>query len=116
MWFVHRLTRNKVATVALLIGLGTAMIFTQVGMEPWQLPVLILQTALAVGVLVKYGILAWAWANLVWSVLQMPITTDTDAFYFDQGLVAVGCVLAAATYGAYTSIRRDRTAVKMLSV
>jgi serine/threonine-protein kinase len=116
MWLFHRLTRNKVATFTLIIGLGTAMIFTQVGMEPWQLPILLLEMALVVGLLVKYGILAWAWANLVWSVLQMPITTETEAFYFDQGLVAVGCVLAAATYGAYTSIRRDRTAVKMLSV
>ncbi len=63
-----------------------------------------LNVTMLVWLLVRFGLLAAVSANVVIRLLQLPITTDTSAFYFGNGLFAVGLVLAIAMYGFYTSL------------
>jgi hypothetical protein len=63
-----------------------------------------LSIALGAWVLVRLGLLSAVVGFVVLSLLTLPITTDSSAFYFNNGLLVMGLVLAIALYGAFTSL------------
>ena len=63
-----------------------------------------LAVMLNVWVLVRLGVLAAAIELFVVIILFLPITADPAAYYFGDGLLVMGLVLAIAGYGALTSL------------
>ena len=63
-----------------------------------------LALALCAWVLVRFGLLANVTATVVFTVLYLPVTTDSFAFYFGNGLLVMGLVLVLALYGSFTSL------------
>jgi hypothetical protein len=63
-----------------------------------------LAVALCVWIMVRLGLLATVVGLVVHGVLTLPITTDSSAFHFGNGLLVMGLVLAIALYGAFTSL------------
>jgi serine/threonine-protein kinase len=63
-----------------------------------------LAVMLNVWVLVRLGVLAAAVGLFVLIILFLPITADPAAYYFGDGLLVMGLVLAIAGYGALTSL------------
>ncbi len=61
-------------------------------------------SALCAWILVRLGLLATVVAYTVVAFLALPITTDSSAFHFDNGLLAMGLVFAVALYGAFASL------------
>ncbi len=60
---------------------------------------------LAQGVfLARFGFLAWLISGCMLGLLNGPITTDTQAFYYTTGLVTLLTVLAVAVWGSYVSV------------
>ena len=53
---------------------------------------------------VRFGLLSNVTATVVLTFLYLPVTTDSSAFYFGNGLVVMGLVLALALYGSFTSL------------
>jgi hypothetical protein len=54
--------------------------------------------------LTRFGLFAVVTTFVTNSLLNFPITTDSSAFYFGNGLFAIVLVLALAVYGLYTSL------------
>jgi hypothetical protein len=54
--------------------------------------------------LTRFGLFAVVTTFVTNSLLNFPITTDSSAFYFGNGLLAIVLVLALAVYGLYTSL------------
>jgi serine/threonine-protein kinase len=64
-----------------------------------------LAVALFTWILVRFGLLASVTGLTVLNLLTaLPITTDTSAFYFGNGLLVMGLVFAVALYGSFTSL------------
>jgi hypothetical protein len=55
-------------------------------------------------ILVRFGLLAIVVGFFVYGLLTLPITTDSSAFHFGNGLLVMGLVLALAIYGSFTSL------------
>ena len=54
--------------------------------------------------LTRFGLFAVITTFVTAGLLKFPITTDSNAFYFGNGLFAISLVLALAAYGLYTSV------------
>jgi serine/threonine-protein kinase len=54
--------------------------------------------------LTRFGLFAVVTTFVTTDLLKFPITTDSSAFYFGNGLFAIVLVLALAAYGVYTSV------------
>ncbi len=54
--------------------------------------------------LTRFGLFAVVTTFVAVELLKFPITTNSSAFYFDNGLFAIGVVLALAVYGLYRSL------------
>ena len=54
--------------------------------------------------LTRFGLFAVVTTFVTKDLLNFPITTDSSAFYFENGLFAIVLVLALAVYGLYTSL------------
>ena len=54
--------------------------------------------------LTRFGLFAVVTTFVTTDLLNFPITTDSSAFYFGNGLFAIVLVLAFAVYGLYTSL------------
>jgi hypothetical protein len=54
--------------------------------------------------LTRFGLFAVVTTFVTTDLLKFPITTDSSAFYFGNGLFAIVLVLALAVYGLYTSL------------
>ncbi len=64
-----------------------------------------LAVALFTWILVRFGLLATVTGLAVLNLLTaLPITTDSSAFYFGNGLLVMGLVFAVALYGSFTSL------------
>jgi serine/threonine-protein kinase len=63
-----------------------------------------LAVALWVWIMVRLGLLATVVGLAVQAMLTLPITTDSSAFHFSNGLLGMGLVLALALYGAFASL------------
>ena len=63
-----------------------------------------LAVTLCAWILVRFGLLATVVAYAVVAFLTLPITTDSSAFYFGNGLLVMGLVFALALYGFFTSL------------
>jgi hypothetical protein len=64
-----------------------------------------LAVALFAWILVRFGLLATVTGLTVLNLLTaLPITTDSSAFYFGNGLLVMGLVFAVALYGSFTSL------------
>jgi serine/threonine-protein kinase len=62
-----------------------------------------LAVALAAWVQVRLGLLSGVVGYCVLMLLQLPMTTDSTAFHFGNGLLVMALVLAIALYGFFTS-------------
>jgi serine/threonine-protein kinase len=66
-----------------------------------------LAAVLIVWLLIRYGLLAAVVQHAVGELLiNAPITTNTSAFYFGNGLFVLGVVVAIGLFGFYTSLGR----------
>jgi hypothetical protein len=54
--------------------------------------------------LTRFGLFAVVTTFVTTMLLNFPITTDSSAFYFGNGLFAIVLVLVLAVYGLYTSL------------
>lgn len=54
--------------------------------------------------LTRFGLFAVITTFVTAGLLKFPITTDSNAFYFGNGLFAISLVLALAAYGLYASV------------
>ena len=54
--------------------------------------------------LTRFGLFAVVTTFVTADLLKFPITTDSNAFYFGNGLFAIVLVLALAAYGLYMSL------------
>ena len=54
--------------------------------------------------LTRFGLFAVVTTFVTADLLKFPITTDSSAFYFGNGLFAIVLVLALAAYGLYMSL------------
>jgi hypothetical protein len=54
--------------------------------------------------LTRFGLFAVVTTFVTTELLKFPITADSSAFYFGNGLFAIVLVLALAVYGLYTSL------------
>jgi hypothetical protein len=50
-------------------------------------------------VFVRFGLLAWVFANYFGHCLQFPLTTDSSAWYFGTSLLVLVVLAAIAVYG-----------------
>ncbi len=66
-----------------------------------------IHNTLFVWLLVRFGLLASIADGLVLALLGLPITSDTSAFYFSNGVLVMGIAFALGLYGCYTSLGRQ---------
>jgi hypothetical protein len=103
---IRRFLRSRSLAASGLILLLTAIFSLAEGVPPVGWLVMGVFFGSGVGVLVRYGFVAYlAWATTV-TVLRLPITTNGSAFYFENGLFAVGVVAGIAIYGCYTATQK----------
>jgi serine/threonine-protein kinase len=55
-------------------------------------------------VFVRFGLLAWVFANLFDHFLQFPLTTDSSAWYAGTSLFVLGYLAALAVYGFWIAL------------
>jgi serine/threonine-protein kinase len=64
-----------------------------------------LAVALSVWILIRLGLLASVVGTVVLFLQSnVPVTPDSSAFYYGQGMLMMGLVFAVALYGAFTSL------------
>jgi serine/threonine-protein kinase len=96
--------RNPWLAAGLFVLTITALHGPLARLPPLSWPFIGAAVLLGVSVLVRFGVLAVVVMILVSYTLDFPITTDVSAWYFRDGLWALGFVVALAGYGFWTSL------------
>jgi hypothetical protein len=100
--------RKEWLAAAGLVAVGLALVWSVIPAE-WGVRAMVISLfacslVIAVGTLIRFGLLAIVIGFFCSQLLNWPITTDTSAWYFQTGLGAILVILAIAGYGFYTSL------------
>lgn len=99
------LTRRRALAVAVVWCLAVLLINDFGDGMAWRIGVGVIMATVAIGVLVRFGVLAFFVGAFIdaW-VVSAPLTLDVDAWYFGRSVAALLAVVAIAAYGFYTSL------------
>jgi serine/threonine-protein kinase len=106
---LRSLVRNRGLAASLLVIVLTIFLSLQSGLPLKGWVFALFQTALFVSFAVRFGLLSSIAAWFTYAVLTIhPITADSSAFYFGNGMLMIAVVVAVGLYGWYTCVGPPR--------
>lgn len=106
MLIAHAVVRNTLIAAILMAVTSLPIISAGTAQDSWAFTLYALLLGLvAVTVLLRLGLLTWTAALLVQFLLtRLPITLDTNAWYYESSLLTLLLIGGLAAYGCLTAV------------